>query len=226
VIKNSSSLLLTIVVVSAVVVTALLVLLSQFSGRDTLSENEAQELLANIPQNGATLGSEDAPVAIYLYEDLQCPVCARFTHQTFPDLVTRYVEPGTVKLVSETIAILGADSTPAAKAALSAGEQNHYWEYSTLFFLNQGQENSGYATDEFLTGIAEKTQGLDVSQWNEARDSDSVESELDATRTEAQAEGIDGTPTLVVSGPQGTRKLVGAVPIEQVAAAIGEVEAS
>jgi predicted DsbA family dithiol-disulfide isomerase len=95
-----------------------------------------------------------------------------------------------------------------------------------VFFLNQGQENSGYVTDEFLTGIAQKTQGLDLSRWNEARDSDSVESELDAAQTGAQAEGIDGKPTLVVSGSQGTRKLVGAVPIEQVAAAIDEVETS
>ena len=65
-----------------------------------------------------------------------------------------------------------------------------------------------------------------MSQWNEARDSDSVKSELDATQTRAQDEGINGTPTLVISGSQGTRKLVGAVPIEQVAAAIDEVEAS
>lgn len=218
-IKQLSSRPLAIIVVAAVVVAALLVVLSQMSG----GEEEAQELLAGIPQDGTTLGAEDAPVTIYLYEDLQCPACAGFTRETFPDLVTRYVEPGEVRVVSETIAVLGPDSVPAAKAALSAGEQDRHWEYSTLFFLNQGRENSGYVTDEFLTNIAEETQGLDVGQWNEARESDSVELELDAAQARAEDEGIQGTPTLVVSGPQGTRELVGAVPIEEVAAAIDEV---
>ena len=130
------------------------------------------------------------------------------------------------KIVSETLTVIGPDSTPAAKAALAAGDQNRYWQYSTLFFINQGQENSGYVTDEFLTNIAEKTPGLNVSQWDETRESDAVQSELDAARSRAQDDGVTATPTLVVSGPQGTKKLVGAVPPDQVAAAIDEVEAT
>src|SRR5215210_438251 len=181
VIEQRSLRLLAIVVLSAIVVFALLVLLSQISG----SEEEVQELLADVPQHGTTLGSEDAPVTIYLYEDLQCPACARFTRGTLPDLVTRYVEPGEVKVVAETIAIIGPDSVPAAGAALAAGEQDRYWEYSTLFFLNQGRENSGYVTDEFMTDIAEETQGLDVDQWNEARGTDTGESEIDAAQSRA-----------------------------------------
>ena len=221
-IKNRSLRLLATVILAAIVVFALLVLLSQISG----SEGEVQEILADVPQNGTTLGSEDAPVTIYLYEDLQCPACASFARRTFPDLVTRYVEPGEVKVVAETIAIIGPDSVPAAGAALAAGEQDRYWEYSTLFFLNQGRENSGYVTDEFLTSIAEETQGLDVDQWNEARKQGSFESEMEAAQNMAQDDGVGGTPTLVITGSQGTSKLVGAVPIDQVAAAIDEVESS
>jgi protein-disulfide isomerase len=223
VIKQRFSWLLAIVVVSAVGVAALLVWLSQTSGG---SEEEVRELFADVPQSGTTLGNEDAPVTIYLYEDLQCPSCARFARDTFPELARRYVEPGEVKVVSETLAILGRDSVPAAKAALAAGEQDRYWEYSTLFFLNQGRENSGYVTDEFLTNIAQKTQALDVDQWNEARDSDAVQSELDSAQASARDEGIEGTPTLVVSGPGGTSKLVGAVPIDHVSVEIDKVRSS
>ena len=223
-IKHRFSWLLSVVVVCAVVVGALLIWLSQTTTGG--GEEEIQALFADIPQNTTTLGSEDAPVTIYLYEDLQCPVCARFTRDTFPELVKSYVEPGQVKVVSEPIAVIGPDSVPAAKAALSAGEQNRYWEYSTLFFLNQGRENSGYATDEFLTNIAGKTQGLDVNRWNETRESDAVQSELDSAQASGQDEGIEGTPTIVVSGPGGTSKLVGAVPISRIAAAIDEVRSS
>lgn len=211
-----------IVVVFALVATALLMWLSQTSG----GEGEVLELLAEVPQDGTTLGSEDAPVTVYLYEDLQCPACAAFARETFPELVRRYVEPGEVKVVSETIAVLGRDSVPAARAAFAAGEQDRYWEYSTLFFLNQRRENSGYVTNEFLTSLAEETQGLDVDQWNEARGSDAAQSELDAAQASAQDEGIEGTPTLVISGPEGTREVVGAVPIDRVSSAIDEVRGS
>ena len=220
--KQRFTWLLGIVVVFAVVATALLVWLSQTSG----GEGEVLELLAEVPQDGTTLGSEDAPVTVYLYEDLQCPACAAFARETFPELVRRYVEPGEVKVVSETIAVLGRDSVPAARATFAAGEQDRYWEYSTLFFLNQGRENSGYVTDEFLTSLAEETQGLDVDQWNEARGSDAAQSELDAAQASAQDEGIEGTPTLVISGPEGTREVVGAVPIDRVSSAIDEVRGS
>ena len=95
-----------------------------------------------------------------------------------------------------------------------------------MFYLNQGAENSGYADDEFLTGIAEKTQGLDVDRWNEARESGSAESELDAALARAQEEGVEATPTLVVSGPNDTMNVRGAASIDEVAAAIDEVDAS
>ena len=220
--KQRITWLLGIVVVFAVIATTLLVWLSQTSR----GEGEVLELLAEGPQDGTTLGSEDAPVTVYLYEDLQCPACAAFARETFPELVRRYVEPGEVKVVSETIAVLGRDSVPAARAAFAAGEQDRYWEYSTLFFLNQGRENSGYVTDEFLTSLAEETQGLDVDQWNEARGSEAAQSELDAAQTSARDEGIEGTPTLVIRGPEGTREVVGAVPIDRVSSAIDEVRGS
>jgi protein-disulfide isomerase len=222
VIKQGHSRRVTIVVVSAILVFVLLVLLSQLSAR----EGRVQELLAEVPQDGTTLGSEDAPVTVYLYEDLQCPACARFARETFPDLAAGYVEPGEVKVVSETLTIIGPDRVSAAEAALAAGEQDHYWEYSTLFFQSQERENSGYVTDDFLTSIAEETQGLDVSAWNEARQSGSFDSEIDEAQTRARDEGVEGTPTLVVVGPGRTSKLVGVVPIGEVASAIDEVRAS
>ncbi len=81
-------------------------------------------------------------------------------------------------------------------------------------------------TDDFLMNLAEETQGLDVDQWNEARESDGVLSELDAAESRARDGGIGGTPTLVISGPGGTNTLVGAVPIDQITAQIDEVRSS
>jgi protein-disulfide isomerase len=224
--KNGFYLLLGAIVVFAAVAVALLAWLSETGGGSNLSDAEAQELLEGIPQSGTTLGKEGAPVKIQLYEDFQCPACAQFNRESYPDLVEGYVKPGEVKLVSETLAFLGPDSVATGRAALAAGEQDRYWNYAALLFLNQGSENSGYATDEFLRRLANETRELDVSRWDEARRSGSVRAELEAVQTRAEADGVDSTPTLIVTGPGGTRKLVGAVSIEMVEAAIEEVGGS
>lgn len=202
----------------AVAVAGLLVVLSQVDGG-----SGSQETFADIPQDGTRLGAEDAPVTIRFYEDFQCPACAQFARDTLPEVVERYVEPGEVKIISETLVFLGPDSVVAARTAIAAGEQDRYWQYAHLLFENQGAENSGYASDEFLTDLAEETQGLDVEKWEAARDKEFIEEELNAAQKRATEANIQATPTLMISGPGGERKLRGAVPMEQVEAAIEEV---
>ena len=200
----------------AVAVAGLMVLLSQLGGRGS------QDAFAGIPQDGTRLGRDDAPVTIHLYEDFQCPACGQFARETLPEVVERHVEPEDAELVSETLVFIGPDSIPAARAAFAAGRQDRYWQYATLLFENQGAENSGYITDEFLTDLARQTEGLDVNEWNEARQG-SFEKELRAAQKRAEEDGVNSTPSLVVSGPDGQVTLRGAVPAEDVDSAIQEV---
>jgi protein-disulfide isomerase len=218
--KQRSLLLLAVSVVAAVVV-ALLVWLSQTGG--SADEAEIQEMLAGIPQDGTALGQADAPVTIRIYEDFQCPACGMFSREAIPELVREHVRTGEVRIISELLAFLGPDSVPAARAALAAGEQDRYWQYAELLFMNQGQENSGYVTDEFLRDLADQTQGLDVERWESARGSEEVGLRLKEARERAQDAGLERTPTLVISGPGGERKLVGAVPADRVSSAVDEV---
>jgi protein-disulfide isomerase len=213
------------VILAAFVVAGVLVGLSQLGGTSAEDEGEeVQNLMSGIPQDGERLGREDAPVEIRVYEDLQCPACAQFTRDSLSQIIEEHVKPGEVKLVSETLAFIGPDSVPAAKAALAAGDQDRHWQYATLFFLNQGPENGGYVTDEFMTNIAEQTRGLKVEQWNESREDGELESKLQEVQDTASDNGVESTPTIVVSGPGGERELVGAVPAEDVTRAIEEVE--
>ena len=218
--KGTMRLVVGLVAVS-VAVAGLLVVLSLLGGG-----SGSQEMFAELPQEGTSLGREGAPVTIQLYEDFQCPACGQFARETLPDVVERHVEPGEVRLVSETLAFLGPDSVSTARAAIAAGEQDRYWQYAYLLFENQGGENSGYATDEFLRNLAEQTEGLDVGEWEDALNAGFVEEELRAVQQRANADGVEGTPTLVISGPGGERKLSGAVPIEEVEAAVEEVKGS
>ena len=217
--------LLALLVAVAIVVAALLVVLSQFGGGGG-SGGDVGELYAGIPQDGTTLGEKDAAVTVYLYEDFQCPFCGQFDREMFPDLVDDYVRDGKVRVVSETMAFLGPDSVTAARAAFAAGEQNRYWPYHTLLFENQGEENSGYVTDDFLRGLAEDTPGLDVEKWEDQRAGNSFTKELRAVQAKAQAAGVNSTPTLIVKGPGGQVKIDRLTEYGQITSAIDKVDGS
>lgn len=227
--KNSTLLsprtLLALLVAVAIVVAALLVVLSQLGGGGG-SVDDVGEFYSGIPQDGTTLGEKDAPVTVYLYEDFQCPFCGQFDREMFPDLVDDYVRDGQVRVVSETMVFLGPDSVTAARAAFAAGEQNLYWPYHTLLFENQGEENSGYVTDDFLRGLAEDTPGLDVQKWEDQRAGNSFTKELGAVQSKAQAEGVNSTPTLIVEGPGGQVKIDRLTDYDQITSAIGKVDGS
>ena len=76
---------------------------------------------------------------------------------------------------------------PAGAAALAAGEQGRGWNFVELFYRNQGVENSGYVTDEFLTAIARGAGVADIAQWNADRRSKRVLAQVDGTTDEARA---------------------------------------
>jgi protein-disulfide isomerase len=218
--------LLALIVGVAIVVAALLAVLSQFGGPQgsSASGKDVGALYSGIPQNGTTLGKGDAPVTIYLYEDFQCPICGQFSRQTFPEVVDRSVRSGKVKVISEPLTFIGPDSVPAARAALAAGEQDRYWPYAQLLFEHQGQENSGYVTDEFLKTQAENTPGLDVGQWNSDLKGGAATRQLQAAQAKAQSDGVNATPTLIFSGPGGQTKIVGPRDYDQVSQAIAQVD--
>ena len=218
--------LLALLVAVAIVVAALLVVLSQLGSPGGGSAGDVGEFYSGIPQDGTTLGEGAAPVTLYLYEDFQCPFCGQFDREMFPDLVDDYVRDGQVKVVAETMAFLGPDSETAARAAFAAGEQNLYWPYHTLLFENQGEENSGYVTDEFLRNLAEKTPGLDVEKWEDQRAGNSFTKELGAVQAKAQAQGVNSTPTLIFEGPNGQVKIDRLTDYGQISAAVQKVNGS
>ncbi len=71
------------------------------------------------------------------------------------------------------------------QAALAAAEQDRYWNFIELFYANQGTENSGYVTDDFLTAVAEGAGVDDLDRWNADRASDRTAAELAAVQDEA-----------------------------------------
>jgi protein-disulfide isomerase len=159
---------------------------------------EVEALLGGIPQDVEALGEADAPVTLVVYADPQCPACAGFAAETLPELVETYVRPGDVRIVYRGVPIIGPDSETGLSAAYAAGLQNKLWQFSDITYVNQGEENSGWLDDEFVRAAAASVEGLDVERVMEERDSAEVEELLQAARADAEAIGLEGTPTFQV----------------------------
>jgi protein-disulfide isomerase len=173
------------------------------SAPSAAQSREVGALFAGIPQRGTVLGDPDAPATLTEYADLQCPFCAEYARDVLPTVVRDYVRPGRLKLDLQLMSFLGPDSVRAAQMAAAAGMQNRMWPFAELFYRNQGQENSGYVTDEFLRGIASATPGLDAERAMRDRDSqEAAEAVQGVTRT-AERAGVNSTPTFFVSRGRG-----------------------
>lgn len=193
--------------VLAIVLVLIVVNSSGVSGGDASDIQGAKEIdaaLAGIPQDGLVLGDPKAPVELVEFGDLQCPVCAGFAKEILPPIIGNQVKKGEVKIDFRNLTIIGEESIPAGAAALAAGEQGRGWNYLELFYENQGEERSGYVTDEFLEAVAKAAGVKDLARWNQDRKK--MTREVEETTAEAAELGYNATPSFAIEGP-GTKGL-------------------
>jgi protein-disulfide isomerase len=165
-----------------------------------LDSSETASLLDGIPQKGTVLGRPAAPVTLVEYADLQCPYCSAWAQAALPDLVKEYVKTGKMKIEFRGLAFLGPDSDRGLRAALAAGEQNKLWQVVDLLYRNQGDENSGWLTDDTLRQVGASVDGLDVNRMLARREA--MTPQLEKAQAAANASGIHGTPSFEL-GPTG-----------------------
>ena len=132
---------------------------------------EVSKIVAGIPQEKLTLGKSTAPVTLYMYGDLQCPICKEYIEEILPEIIETEVKTGKMKLTYRDFIIISEESIPAGEAAYAAGEQGKGWSFIETFYRNQGEERSGYVTEEFIESIAEAAGVPDMAQFNKERKS-------------------------------------------------------
>ena len=206
------------IVLAAVIVVGVLIAINsggKKGGIKTGTEANAtvtavNQLLAGIPQSGATLGNPKAPVTMTYFGDYECPICQEFTLQGgFPQLVQNEVRRGKVKIVYKSFCTATCNGPnpsvfPTQQVAgLAAGEQNKFWQYTELFYREQGQEDTGYVNDAYLTTLAGQTTGLNLTTWQSDRNNANLTAQVSADQQDAKNIDVSGTPTLIFQGPTG-----------------------
>ena len=141
-----------------------------------------------------------------MWTDFQCPVCGQYARTVEPALVSKYVTPGTLRIVHHDAAFQGAKSNAAfdesvepAAGARCAAVQGRYWPFQDWTFANQIGENQGAFSADRLKAIATAA-GLDVATWQTCVGAGDQQTAVRAETAQAVAAGVNATPTMSING--------------------------
>jgi protein-disulfide isomerase len=157
--------------------------------------------LNGIPQSGNVLGKPNAPVTMQYFGDLECPYCREFTLTALPGIIQNEVRAGKLKVEYKSMETATRNPPVFLKqqsAAYAAGKQNKAWYYIELFYNEQGKEDTGYATESYLEGLASQVPGLSLGKWHTDRKSEALQTEVLADEKEAGEIGFTGTPSFMI----------------------------
>ncbi len=145
-----------------------------------------------IQDDDVVRGDPKAPITLVEYSDFTCHFCKKFFHETFPKLLTEYIETKKVRFVYRDFPRGFGNPLRAADAARCAGEQNAYWPMHDRLFNSGGQFSS-----ENLKQHATELK-LDQKQFSQCLDSHKYLTDIEKDLKDAGALGIRGTPGFVL----------------------------
>jgi protein-disulfide isomerase len=133
-------------------------------------------------------GERTAKLTLIEFSDYQCPFCARYVRDTYPQIEKEYIETGKLRYVFLDLPLESIHKLAfkAAEAANCAGAQGKYWEMHDRLFENQ-------KTLEPWTAHAEAV-GLDVAAFEACLVAGGQAEEIRRDMAEARKAGITGTP--------------------------------
>jgi protein-disulfide isomerase len=167
--------------------------------------------IANLKTAGEPyIGNANAPVTMALFFDYQCPFCKQFDQTVLNQIYTNYVQTGKVKVVFKDFQFLGPDSTVDAEFARAvwAAYPNQFYAWFTAMFAAQDEENTGFGDLASVEKLTATVPGIDVTKVEAlmTQNKAAYDTAIDADRAEGAADGIQGTPSVMI----GTTLLQGA----------------
>ncbi len=158
------------------------------------------------------IGNANAPVTMAYWFDYQCPFCKNFETDTLPELKTKYIDTGKLKVVFKDFQFLGADSQTAGAAAEAVWElyPGKFFDWQTAMFNAQGEENSGYDSKDNIIKLTRGVSGIDADKVSSLMDQkkSEIQTELDGDKTEGEKFGVNSTPAFII----GKQLISGAEP--------------
>jgi len=160
-------------------------------------------VLKPVGEDDQVLGDREAKVSVIVYEDFQCPWCAKIHLEAEKEIREKYIGTGEVNLVYRDFAFLGTfvqpyvpendESINAAQAARCAADQGKFWEYHDYLFEHHNGENQGTFSNKNLKDFAQKLL-LDSARFDACLDTNKYAQAVAESKIEGSTAGVQGTP--------------------------------
>lgn len=165
--------------------------------------------LPKVESQGYVLGSPSAPLEVTEFGDFECPQCGRFATLTEPDIRTRLVNTGQIRMRFIDFPLdMHRNTWSASIAAACADQQGKFWEMHDAIFAAQDQWD-GEATNnpnKILKPIGENLVA-DKAKFDQCVDNQETKAKVQAHLAMAEARKATGTPTFLIGDQQLTEFL-------------------
>ncbi|WP_282177125.1 DsbA family protein [Vibrio nereis] len=169
--------------------------------------------------DGIAFGSPKAPIAMIEFTDIQCPYCAQFQEETFPEFKDKYIDTGKVYYVAREMP-LGSIHPKAFSAAVAlrcAAEQDKaVYESMKVDLFKQRNELSEQVYLDTATSYA-----LDTQKFSSCVSDKDTQKSVENSYKYAISIGIKSTPSFVFGHNTGSSAAdykigSGAMSLEQI----------
>lgn len=145
-----------------------------------------------------TAGPVDAPVALVVFSDYQCPFCALWSAETLPSMM-EHTKAGDLRIEWRDLNVYGPASERAARASYAAALQDRFWEYHNELFANGERRPESELSQEALKSLADDI-GLDIEKFTADMESEETAAVISANQQQGFEIGAAGTPVFVLDG--------------------------
>jgi protein-disulfide isomerase len=178
-----------------------------------LTVDPVQDVIGKIDTgtDNPRLGPTDAKVTIVEYSDFQCPFCARAEEIVQGEVLKQYGDKVTFIYKQFPLTSIHPWAEPASIIGLCVYKQagnDAYWKYHTAVFKAQKEIPNENPADKLLA--LAKDAGADQAKVKACFDAGETKPVVDATLAEAEAIGVNSTPTFFING----RRLSGAQSLD------------
>ena len=148
---------------------------------------------------------------IDIWEDFQCPACRNFTAVN-SEYIKKMIVEKKAKVVYHPLTFVGALSTNgvnesiiAANAAACAMDEGKFLEMHELIYQNQGAENTGRYSKEFMIMLGIQA-GLSSAKYQDCVSNGKYDDCTQASASYAAVKNVNSTPTITVNGKELSRE--------------------
>jgi protein-disulfide isomerase len=137
---------------------------------------------------------------IEIYEDLQCPACARF-ESIAGEYIEELITTKKAKVAFHTLSFLGGESQIAANAAACSADEGKFLQLHKTLFANQPSENSGAWTSSYFSTLG---LGLGISspEYDKCVSGNKYMGWVKNVADEGATRNINSTPTIFINGKE------------------------